>query len=120
MISEARHILIAEDEAMISMLVEDFLDQLGYEIAGTCATGTDCHSLLASGVRIDGALLDCNLGDGPVWSVARQLKEQGIPFIFASGDNGHGLPADLRGEPVLGKPYLIDDLEQTLAGLFEG
>ncbi|MFT3965322.1 MAG: response regulator [Sphingobium sp.] len=120
MSSETRRILIAEDEAMISMMVEDFLDQLGYEVAGTCATGTDCHSLLDSGERIDGALLDCNLGDGPVWSVARLLKEKGIPFVFASGDGASSLPADLSGAPVLGKPYLIDALGRKLAGLFPG
>ncbi|HEX7874747.1 MAG TPA: response regulator [Sphingobium sp.] len=117
---EARHILIAEDEAMISMMVEDFLEQLGYELSGACATGADCLDVLASGARIDGALLDCNLSDGPVWPVARQLKERGIPFVFASGDNGHGVPADLVGAPVLGKPYLIDSLEEKLAGLFNG
>jgi DNA-binding response OmpR family regulator len=120
MTSEIRRILVAEDEAMIGMMVEDFLDQLGYEVAGTCATGTDCQSILASGERIDGALLDCNLIDGPIWPIARQLKDRGIPFIFASGDNGHGLPEDLRGAPILGKPYLIDALERKLGDIFEG
>lgn len=120
MSSEKRRILVAEDEVMIGMMVEDFLDQLGYDLVGTCASGTDCAAVLDAGDRIDGALLDCNLVDGPVWPVARRLKEQGVPFIFASGDNGHGLPDDLRGAPVLGKPYLIDALERKLAELFEG
>ena len=120
MSSDTRRILIAEDEAMISMLVEDYLDQLGYEVAGACASGVECSTLLASGERIDAALLDCNLRDGPVWPVARQLQERGIPFIFASGDGGHGLPTDLSEAPILSKPYLIDTLEQKLTGLFSG
>jgi len=120
MTTEKRRILVAEDEVMIGMMVEDFLDQLGYEVAGTCAAGTDCDALLDGGDRIDGALLDCNLVDGPVWPLARRLKENGVPFIFASGDNGHGLPDDLRGAPVLGKPYLIDALEKKLDALFAG
>lgn len=120
MTSETRRILVAEDEAMISMLVEDYLDLLGYEIAGPCATGQDCNALLAAGDRIDGALLDCNLGDGPVWPVARQLQERGIPFIFATGDGGHGVPADLHGAPILGKPYLFDALQRKLTDLFGG
>lgn len=105
---------------MISMMVEDFLEQLGYDVAGVCMTGVQCESLLDSGAAVDGALLDCNLGDGPVWEVARRLQAQGVPFVFASGDGGHGVPADLRGAPVLGKPYLIDALDKSLAGLFAG
>lgn len=113
-----RHILVAEDEAMIGMMVEDFLEQLGYTIIGLCASGAQCETLLDTAPTIDGALLDCNLADGPVWSVARRLQAAGVPFLFASGDGGHGVPADLRGAPVLGKPYLIDALEQSLADLF--
>ncbi|MCE7798349.1 response regulator [Sphingobium sufflavum] len=120
MTAPARRILIAEDEAMISMMVEDFLDQLGYHVAGVCMTGAQCQTLLDSGQEVDAALLDCNLGDGPVWTIARRLQDQGVPFLFASGDGGHGVPPDLKGAPVLGKPYLIDALERSLAGLFEG
>lgn len=118
MTGPVRRILIAEDEAMISMLVEDFLEQLGYDVAGICMTVAQCETVLDSSEPIDAALLDCNLGDGPVWVVARRLQELGVPFVFASGDNGHGVPADLRDVPVLGKPYLIDALEQSLASLF--
>ncbi len=113
----ARRILVAEDEAMISMMVEDFLEQLGYDVAGICGSGAQCLSVLDSGASFDAALLDCNLADGPVWEFARRLKAQATPFLFASGDGGHGVPADLRGAPVLGKPYLIADLEKSLADL---
>jgi DNA-binding response OmpR family regulator len=116
MTTDASHILIAEDEAMIGMMVEDFLDQLGYQVAGNCMTNAQCTTLLDSGQRIDAALLDCNLGDGPIWPVARRLRDMGIPFVFASGD-GHGVPADLAGNPSLGKPFMLDDLDRTLARL---
>lgn len=116
MTSEPRRILIAEDEAMIAMMVEDFLDQLGYGLAGSCMSGAQCDAFLESGEPVDAALLDCNLADGPVWPTARRLKEKGIPFIFASGD-GHGIPEDLVGAPVLSKPFLIEALEKKLATL---
>jgi DNA-binding response OmpR family regulator len=114
-----RRILIAEDEVMISMMVEDFLEQLGYGVAAVCMTGAQCESLFDSGEPFDAALLDCNLSDGPVWPVARRLRTLGVPFIFASGDGGHGRPADLADVPVLGKPYLIEALERSLAELFD-
>jgi DNA-binding response OmpR family regulator len=112
-----RRILVAEDEAMIAMMIEDYLEQLGYDLAGCFMSGAQCGELLDSGERVDAALLDCNLVDGPVWPLARKLKAAGIPFVFASGD-GHGIPADLVGVPVLGKPYLIDALDKKLAALF--
>ncbi|CAN5177324.1 response regulator [soil metagenome] len=118
MTSEPRRILIAEDEAMIAMMIEDYLEQLGYDLAGSCMSGAQCHTLLDSGERVDAALLDCNLADGPVWPVARRLRDAGIPILFASGD-GHGIPTDLAGAPVLGKPYLIEALNRKLAALFE-
>jgi len=119
MTSEPRRILIAEDEAMIAMMIEDYLEQLGYDLAGSCMSGAQCDAVLDSGDRVDAALLDCNLADGPVWPTARRLKEAGIPILFASGD-GHGIPADLAGAPVLGKPYLIDALDKKLTALFGG
>ncbi|MET0241677.1 MAG: response regulator [Sphingobium sp.] len=117
MTSTARRILIAEDEAMISMMVEDYVDMLGHAVAATCTTNAQCVDVLDSGEPVDAALLDCNLGDGPVWETARRLKASGIPFAFASGDNGHGLPEDLRGAAVLGKPFMLDSLEQVLEQL---
>ncbi len=120
MTAPARRILVAEDEVMISMMVEDFLETLGYDVAGICMTGAQCDTLIDSGEAFDGALLDCNLGDGPVWEVARRLQAQGVPFLFASGDNGHGVPADLKGAPVLGKPYMMEELEKSLTDMFEG
>ncbi|MET0137392.1 MAG: response regulator [Sphingobium sp.] len=118
MTAPTRRILVAEDEAMISMLLEDFLEQLDYEVASLCMSGAQCQSFLDSGEVIDGAILDCNLADGPVWEVARRLQADGVPFMFASGDGGHGVPPDLSSAPVLGKPYFLDSLERSLSGLF--
>lgn len=119
MTAQPHRILVAEDEAMIAMLVEDFLEQLGYDLAGSCSSRDQADALLDAGERVDAALLDCNLADGPVWPLARRLQADGIPFIFASGD-GHGIPADLANAPVLGKPYLMETLDARLAALLAG
>lgn len=114
-----RRILVAEDEMMIGMMIEDFLDDLGYGLAGVFASVADCHGALDDGIAFDVALLDCNLSDGPVWPFARRLTEQGVPLLFASGDGGHSIPEDLRAHPSIGKPYLIDALDRALGELLK-
>ena len=117
MSSDRKRVLVAEDEAMIALMVEDFLDMLGYDVAGICSNVADGIRLVQEGAAIDLAILDCHLGDGPVWPLARELSEARIPFMFASGDNGHGVPDDLSSHPTLGKPFSSDALGRALRDL---
>lgn len=112
-----KRVLVAEDEAMIGIMVEDFLDMLGYEAATVCCSVAECDGFLDGGTPFDLAVLDCHLNDGPVWPFARRLQEAGIPFLFASGNDGHGIPADLAGWPTLGKPFSGDALGRALTRL---
>lgn len=113
----AKRVLVAEDEAMIGIMVEDFLDMLGYEAVTVCASVAECQGFLDGDAPFDLAVLDCHLNDGPVWPFARRLQEKGIPFIFASGNDGHGIPSDLVGWPTLGKPFSGDALGRALRRL---
>ncbi|HEY0627841.1 MAG TPA: response regulator, partial [Sphingomicrobium sp.] len=36
--SEGRSILIVEDEPLIAMMLEDFLESMGHQVRGTCDT----------------------------------------------------------------------------------
>jgi DNA-binding response OmpR family regulator len=36
--ADPRSILIVEDEPLIAMMLEDFLDSLGHKVQGTCET----------------------------------------------------------------------------------
>jgi CheY-like chemotaxis protein len=38
--SASRSILIVEDEPLIAMMLEDFLESLGHTVAATCDTST--------------------------------------------------------------------------------
>lgn len=107
-------VLVAEDEAMIAIMVEDFLDLLGYDVARLCASNRDCAQFLDSGESPDLAVLDCHLVDGTVWETARRLRAAHVPVLFASGNDGHGVPDDLRHCPVLGKPFAMDALGRHL------
>lgn len=116
---QSLHILVAEDEAMIGLMIEDFLGILGHRLAALCTSVSDCEAVLESSTRLDAAILDCNLFDGAIWPVARRMRDHGIPIIFASGGDGHGIPDDLLATPALAKPFSLEALERALAELVE-
>jgi CheY-like chemotaxis protein len=112
-----RNVLIVEDEPLIAMMLEDFLDALGHTVA---ATADNCAAALA---RIDeggveAAILDVNLRGGEQsWPVADRLAANGIPFVLATGGAGDSIAPQHRGRPVLSKPFTMDGVEKVLNGL---
>jgi CheY-like chemotaxis protein len=112
-----RRILIVEDEPLISMMLEDFLDALDREVAGTADSVAGALELIAAG-GIDGAILDVNLRGGEqCWPVADALAAANIPFILATGGAGDSIVEPHRGRAVLSKPFTMDSVDKALAGL---
>lgn len=109
-------VLVVEDEALVSMLVEDMLTDLGCTIVGPAAEIEEALRLAGS-AEIDAALLDVNLGGRPIFPVADALKARGVPFAFASGYGEAGLTEDHRGATVLQKPFREADLRRVLENL---
>ena len=109
-------VLVVEDEALVSMLVEDMLTDLGCAIVGPAAEIEEALRL-ANSAEIDAALLDVNLGGRPIFPVADALKARGVPFAFASGYGEAGLTDDHRGATVLQKPFREADLRRVLETL---
>ncbi|MDB5456918.1 MAG: response regulator receiver protein [Caulobacter sp.] len=112
----ALKVLVVEDEALVSMLVEDMLGDLGCVVVGPAAE-LDEALRLATTADIDAALLDVNLGGRPIFPVADALRARGVPFAFASGYGEAGLSDDHRGAAVLQKPFREADLRRVLEGL---
>ncbi len=109
-------VLVVEDEALVSMLVEDMLTDLGCTVVGPAAEIEEALKL-ATTADIDAALLDVNLGGRPIFPVADALKARGVPFAFASGYGEAGLTEDHRGAAVLQKPFREADLRRVLESL---
>ena len=51
------HVLIVEDEAMVSMILEDIIEDAGCAVAGTATTVAMALDMVGDGRRIDCALL---------------------------------------------------------------
>ena len=109
----ARRILIVEDESMIAMMVEDFLHESGWEVAGW-AGATERALAMAQDLEIDAALLDVNLSGQDTFAVADILSDRHIPFVFATGYGADGVAERFRGVPTLTKPFQRNELDRAL------
>jgi CheY-like chemotaxis protein len=114
MIEGRRHrVLIVEDEAMISILIEDMVLELGHEVVGPAAR-LDQALTLALQAQIDVGLLDINVDGSVVFPVADVLRFREIPFVFATGYDFRALPERFRGSRVLSKPFSNQQFADTL------
>ncbi len=106
-------VLVVEDEAMVAMMLEDFLEELGCVVVATASRLEEALTQ-AAGLAVDVAVLDVNLAGKLSYPVAELLRTRGIPFLFATGYGVAGLPARLSGAPVLAKPFLMGQLAAAL------
>jgi CheY-like chemotaxis protein len=109
-------VLVVEDEMMVSMLIEDMLQDLGCIVIGP-ASRLDEALAMARAEGIDCAVLDVNLGGQPIFPLADLLREMGRPFAFATGYGDAGLREIDMGSPVLQKPFREADLTRVLGEL---
>ena len=109
-----RSILIVEDEPLIAMMLEDFLETLGHKVVASCDNIEAALDHVAAG-GFEVAILDVSLKDGrKVWPVADRLAAAGLPFVLATGGHIEPPPAAHADAPVLAKPYTIDAIEPAL------
>ena len=112
-----KNILIVEDEPLIAMMLEDFLDILDRSVAGVADSVSSAMTLLDAG-GIDGAILDLNLRGGETSvPIATALAERNIPFVFATGGGVESVDKDFRDRPRLQKPFTMDGVEKALNAL---
>lgn len=111
--SSPRSVLIVEDEPLIAMMLEDFLDSLGHTVHANCENVSEALSAVDAG-GFDVAILDVNLKGENVWPVATRLREKNVPFVLATGGHVDPPPAEFAATPVIEKPYTIDRVTPAL------
>ena len=104
--------LLIEDEAMVALMMEDILEDLGWEVAATFGDVAPALDWLERN-KPDGAVLDINLGTELVFPVAEALKESGTPFTFLTGYTAPPRASEFD-TPVLTKPVDVGQLQKVL------
>lgn len=106
-------VLVVEDEAAISLLLEDMLLDFGCEVVGPAARLAAALDAVRT-QTLDLAILDVNVAGEPIYPVAEALAQKGIPFVFSTGYGSAGIKDAYRDRPVLQKPFAQHDLKQKL------
>lgn len=110
-------ILIAEDEAVIAMLLGEVLDSMGHSICATVSTDHDAIVAVAAELP-DLLIVDAGLGLGSgVDAVAQIVALRHIPHIFMTGNVS--AVRQLRPDAViLEKPFNEAELREAIERAF--
>ena len=114
-----RLVLLAEDETLVSMILEDMLQELGAARIIHAANRAAALKALETATPAL-ALLDVNLGGETSYPIAEALEERKVPFIFVTGYGRDGLKAPWTDRPVLQKPMTLAMLTAAVRGALKG
>ena len=117
--NQKRCILIVEDEPLIAMMLEDFIESLGHDVRGPCESVAQALAAI-DGDGFDLAILDVNLKGESVWPVAAALRAKNIPFVLASGGHVEPPPAEFADTPMIEKPYTLDRVSPIIDAALAG
>ncbi|MCC6914754.1 MAG: response regulator [Rhodospirillaceae bacterium] len=103
-------ILIVEDDALVALNLQEFVESLGCTVVGPMGRLAAALDVLDR-VSIDGAMLDINLHGEMVYPLAERLAERRTPMLFCSGYAfTQAVPKRFQDYPQVAKPMV----EQTL------
>ncbi len=118
--SNARRILVVEDDPLLAWELQDVLSGHGYQVIGPIGRLPILLRFLEltlSDAAIDAALMDVTIDGGLVFPAADLLAGANIPFAFVSGHARQMIPAAHRHRPLLNKPICPADVLGTVAEL---
>jgi len=104
-------VLLVEDEALVAMMIQDTLAEFGFQVIGPLSTASEALAA-ARESHFDAAVLDINLGDGLVYTVAEILGVRGVPFVFVTGYDVDSIDPRFSNIPILQKPIERDMLQK--------
>jgi two-component sensor histidine kinase/CheY-like chemotaxis protein len=106
--------LIAEDEALVAIMMEDLAVEFGWSVVGPFARAADALAAAQNG-DIHAALLDVNLGGESVYPVADALAARGVPFVFTTGYGTESIDRRFAHTVILQKPIDRHVLQQVFS-----
>jgi DNA-binding response OmpR family regulator len=112
-------IMVVEDEYL---LAEDICTELVNShalVVGPAATVQQGLALLHDSDRIDGAILDVNLRGEPVFSLADELAERDVPFVFATGYDASAIPDRFQGVIRCEKPLQMSRVVEAIGRVIQ-
>jgi CheY-like chemotaxis protein len=109
-------VLVVDDEPLISLMVQEWLAELGCETIGPAVSVRSALDLIGT-TTVDGAILDVSLDREDSFPVAEVLYKLGIPIAFATGHSGHDIEARFKDALILSKPIDFEAVKKFVAKL---
>ena len=111
-------VLIVEDESVVGLHLTAILEDMGCEVVGPASLAITALPI-ALHKQLDAAVLDILLVDQTVTPVADTLARKGVPFAFVTSYSRDHLPRAHRDRPYIRKPFIDDDVRDTVRALLE-
>ncbi|MHB1207305.1 MAG: response regulator [Rhodospirillaceae bacterium] len=107
--SLAKHqrILVAEDEFLVGLMLEENLRDSGWDVVGPMASLSDLQQAVAA-EQFDVAVLDVNLNGSMVFPALETIRQ---PVILVTGYGQQAIQRGAKVAAVLAKPYDYEVLE---------
>lgn len=110
-------ILVAEDEFLVAAMLQQILEDLGFECAGPCGTLSQALAM-ARTEPLDAAIVDLNLVDEDASPLVDVLLERNVPVGLSTGLSADGdLHSDRGALPRMMKPFMMEDVRTLLRAL---
>lgn len=99
-------VLIVEDEALLSLYLQECIEDAGHSVVGIAATSREAIDLAVQ-ARPDIAFVDINLLDGNTGiAAARRIRERCETLVVFMTANQKLIPGDFAGAAgLVAKPY---------------
>lgn len=107
-------VMLVEDEALVGLMIADFLSELGYRVIGPF-TKTEDAMETAKTAPLAAAVLDVNIAGVEIYPLAEFLQRRNVPFVFVTGYGADGIDKRFAGVTVLQKPVDREALRYALA-----
>lgn len=117
-------VMVIEDEPTIRLVLEELLSDEGYEVTAF-ADGETGLQRLAGGPPPDVLLVDLLMpgisGKAVVSAVRRDPRLERLQIVLVTGAvrDDRVFPPDGTYQAIISKPFELDDLLDTVAGLME-
>ena len=113
---ENLRVLVVEDDFYLAGDTERALRGAGAVVDGPYPSHSQAQESLVRRLP-DCAMIDINLGSGPSFELAKQLRLCKVPFVFLTGYDRDVIPAEFSDVRCLHKPVGFGDMVQSIADL---
>jgi PAS domain S-box-containing protein len=113
---ENLRVLVVEDDFYLAGDAERALRGAGAVVEGPYHSQSQAEDAVARR-RPDCAVIDINLGSGPSFELAKQLRLHKVPFVFLTGYAPNMIPVEFSDVQCLHKPIGFGDMVQSIADL---